>query len=393
MLSLTAAILLGGAISFLIVNFRYPLAIKRSLILFASANVAIAIGCLISAFFAGVAPQPSQIANLAVSGLGTCLYYFAYRSLQERSYHPRMVFALYAIFLAAVIHSSLVAHSGNRAAFAICALDIILFGLSGRDLLVNFPGRGLAHLIQGIAIALFTVFLIGWGALLLMIPPAQSLVIHFGEPASYGLAAICIGSALGQIIFLLMCNDEFNSRLLKLVSTDPLTGLANRRQLMERGAEEIARARRFGHPITALMVDLDHFKVLNDTHGHAAGDRALIMVAATCLTTLRDIDLVARSGGEEFAILLPETGLAEGLDVAERLCRAIHGLTVPAGATAAVSISASIGVAELSQDDVALDQVLARADRALYRAKAQGRNRVSHEAAEIARPLPAGNAA
>jgi diguanylate cyclase (GGDEF)-like protein len=377
-LSINATILLGSALSFFIVNYRYPDTIRRSLNLYAFAGIAIAAGALSEAFFKVAAPLPSQMFNLIVSGGGTCLYYFSYRCLQERSYHGRMVAALFAAFVASVFYGGLVAHNANLNVFAICVLDAILFGLASRDLLVNMGGRGRAHLIQGVGMGLFAALLLAWGAQLLTLPPKPQLIIHFGDPESYGLALTCLGSAIGSINFLLLCNDEFNARLLTLAETDELTGLANRRRLIERGRAEIARARRFGHPVTAMMIDLDHFKALNDTHGHAAGDRALKQVADVCRDTLRDIDLVARSGGEEFAVLLPETDLAKGLEVAERLRHAIYAIELPVGPDGA-RIAASVGIAELGKDEAVLDQLLARADKALYRAKAEGRNRVCCE--------------
>jgi diguanylate cyclase (GGDEF)-like protein len=392
MMMLTASILVCAAFSFFIVNYRYPVAIKRALILYACACIAIACGFTLAVIFAQTAPQLSLIFNLIVSGAGACLYYFSYRSLLERTYHLGKTGALYALFLVAVVYCGLVTRNPNQSVFAVCVLDMILFGLAARDLLLNLRGHGRAHLIQGICMGLYVVAVLVWGIQILELPQQPRIIIHFGDPASYGLAANCIGAAWGSVNFLLLCNDEFNSRLLKLVATDPLTGLANRRRLIERGAEEIARARRFNHALTALMIDLDHFKALNDAHGHAAGDRALKLVAEVCTATLRDIDLLCRSGGEEFAVLLPETDLARGLEVAERLRRAVAAIEMATPADA-VTLSASIGLAELGADDVAIDQVLARADRALYRAKAEGRNRVNHEATSPGDALAHGNPA
>jgi diguanylate cyclase (GGDEF)-like protein len=126
-----------------------------------------------------------------------------------------------------------------------------------------------------------------------------------------------------------------------------------------------------------IMMDLDHFKKINDSHGHATGDRVLKEAAQACLRALRDIDLVARSGGEEFAVLLPETPLVQGLEVAERLRQAMARIEVVAGRHK-VMVTASLGVAEFAPTDASIDQLMARADRAMYRSKADGRDRVSH---------------
>jgi diguanylate cyclase (GGDEF)-like protein len=164
--------------------------------------------------------------------------------------------------------------------------------------------------------------------------------------------------------------------LQRLAETDFLTGIANNRRFFEDGEREIQRARRYGHPLAALMLDLDHFKRVNDTHGHAAGDKVLVAVTATCRRLLRDIDVFGRLGGEEFVILLPETDLAGGLATAERLRLAIGEMAIVAG-DRTLRITISIGVTLLSPDDAGLDAVLKRADDAMYEAKRNGRNRVA----------------
>jgi diguanylate cyclase (GGDEF)-like protein len=190
-----------------------------------------------------------------------------------------------------------------------------------------------------------------------------------------------------------MCNDEFNTYLQSMASTDPLTGVANRRRLAQRAAEEISRARRSNQAVTLAMIDLDHFKNLNDTHGHEAGDRALCAVAATCVEALRGADLVSRTGGEEFVVLMPETTLERGIEVAERLRHAISQIALPVSG-GCLTLSASFGVATLRPGETSIDEMLKRADQALYRSKANGRNRVSsQEPAMAARTSLEGGAA
>ncbi len=108
-----------------------------------------------------------------------------------------------------------------------------------------------------------------------------------------------------------------------MATTDPLTGLANRRHLIERAERELLRLQRFGNPFTLMTLDVDHFKRINDTYGHACGDRALCALAATCVGLLREIDMVGRMGGEEFTIILPETVGDEAMLVADRIRRGI----------------------------------------------------------------------
>jgi two-component system cell cycle response regulator len=162
-----------------------------------------------------------------------------------------------------------------------------------------------------------------------------------------------------------------------LATTDPLTGLANRRHLLERAERELVRLQRFGNPFTLMTLDVDHFKRINDTYGHACGDRALCGLAATCVGLLREIDMVGRMGGEEFTIILPETTVDEAMLVADRIRCGIAELRFDAETPdSEFSFTVSIGVAECHREDARIEQPLARADHALYDAKAMGRNRV-----------------
>ena len=168
---------------------------------------------------------------------------------------------------------------------------------------------------------------------------------------------------------------NLEAELVHLAATDSLTGIANRRRLTERTDEELRRARRFGHPLALLLVDLDHFKRVNDSWGHATGDRALKRVAETCVATVRDIDLVARLGGEEFAVLLPVIASDAASEVGERLLRAIEEIDLKADDGTGISLTASIGVAIMIEGDTP-ESLLDRADQAMYEAKRRGRNRM-----------------
>jgi two-component system cell cycle response regulator len=161
----------------------------------------------------------------------------------------------------------------------------------------------------------------------------------------------------------------------RLAVTDPLTGAANRRRFMASGHIEIERAARYQTPLAVVMMDIDHFKAVNDSHGHAIGDEVLKKVADATQGCLREIDLLGRLGGEEFAALLPETGLDAAIAVAERLRRAVAAIIIPLK-DAALSVTASFGVAERGADELLFDTFLGRADAALYKAKQAGRDRV-----------------
>lgn len=155
--------------------------------------------------------------------------------------------------------------------------------------------------------------------------------------------------------------------------TDDLTGLANRRRFERQLEREVARTERYGHPFCLLMLDIDHFKEVNDTRGHDAGDEALRRVANVIQSGTRGIDTGARIGGDEFAIILPETGLARGLEVAERICAAVR--TIDLGAD--VGVTASVGVAEFPTCARCGDTLREAADAALYDSKRKGRDRVA----------------
>lgn len=154
--------------------------------------------------------------------------------------------------------------------------------------------------------------------------------------------------------------------------TDHLTGLANRRRFERQLEREVARVERFGHPFTLLMLDIDSFKNLNDTFGHDAGDDAIRRLSKVLCEGTRGIDLAARIGGEEFAVLLVETSKDGGFEVAERLRTAIKSLELPQ----AGHITASFGVAECPSDAQTAAEILKAADVALYEAKRNGRDQV-----------------
>jgi two-component system cell cycle response regulator len=154
--------------------------------------------------------------------------------------------------------------------------------------------------------------------------------------------------------------------------TDHLTGLANRRRFERQLDREVARTQRYGRPFCLLILDIDHFKKVNDTYGHEAGDDAIRHLANALQAGTRGIDTAARIGGEEFAVLLPETDFTRGLEVAERLRIAIKATEIPVVGR----ITASFGVAEFPQCAREGRELFAAVDAALYEAKRQGRDRV-----------------
>lgn len=165
---------------------------------------------------------------------------------------------------------------------------------------------------------------------------------------------------------------HLEEQLWHMAQTDALTGLSNRRHFMEQAEAEINRCRRYAHPLSLLMIDLDHFKKLNDTLGHSAGDAALQKISTLYLKSLRNSDIPGRIGGEEFAILTPEQDRESALRTAERIRQSVEENF----ANAPFPLTVSIGVAEFQFGEQTLSSLLMQADSAMYAAKQNGRNQV-----------------
>lgn len=169
-------------------------------------------------------------------------------------------------------------------------------------------------------------------------------------------------------------HKNYQATLERLATTDHLTGLLNRRAFLDATEREIRRAHRYGQPLALIMLDVDHFKRINDGHGHPAGDEVLRRIAATCRGMLRDGDLMGRLGGEEFAITLVQPPLQVASAVAERLRKAVSELDIEFGGER-LAVTISLGIAEVGDGIVSLDHLVSKADACLYTAKREGRNR------------------
>ncbi|HEY8584366.1 MAG TPA: GGDEF domain-containing protein, partial [Capillimicrobium sp.] len=203
----------------------------------------------------------------------------------------------------------------------------------------------------------------------------------FADDPARVMALVPLVVSVGLFSVAMMRAERLQRRASAL---DPLTGLLNRTSLEGRFGELAEQARLTGDPVAVLVLDLDHFKAINDTHGHARGDEVLREVATTIRGQLRSFELAYRLGGEEFLVVLPGLGLAEGAEVAERLRRSILELE-PDG----LDVTVSVGVSAGSGDEVELARLFQAADAALYAAKGAGRNRtrVADDAAAL--PLAA----
>lgn len=216
--------------------------------------------------------------------------------------------------------------------------------------------------------------------------------VHFNSLHATLLVALVFLSMTWNFGFLLMAIDRLRNEVVDLALVDDLTGVANRRQLLGRLEDACAMSQRGGEPFALLVIDLDGFKQINDTHGHAAGDACLRHFALMTQMQLRPGDLLARTGGDEFCVLLPATALREAAVIAQRVLDACR--EDAAGCTGAdVPIAASIGLAQWTREiGVCSERLLAVADQALYAAKNQGKNQYAacESAPSIAPDCPSG---
>nr|MDQ3328870.1 GGDEF domain-containing protein [Chloroflexota bacterium] len=246
----------------------------------------------------------------------------------------------------------------QRRAALLVAIVVFVFGLA--PVLYSTPPREfvLRHAVLGTS-----YLLIVW---------VQNLIIH--ELVRQERDRRGLQDDLTEGMYL---RDELaraNALLAQQATTDVLTGLPNHRALVARLDEEVERAHRHGRPLAVLFMDVDHFKQINDTHGHQAGDSALEQTARIAVQSVRTIDTVGRYGGEEFVALLPETDLERAIQVAERLRSTIaaHEFAIPGDAS--MHITTSVGVAVCHGAECQRPEVIRAADAALYSAKRDGRN-------------------
>ncbi|OHX12662.1 hypothetical protein BI347_03450 [Chromobacterium sphagni] len=210
---------------------------------------------------------------------------------------------------------------------------------------------------------------------------------YYREPRSPTPEDLALAHRSTHIIAIALQRHGHEKQLFRLATQDGLTELNNRRQFIELADREIERSRRNDGPLTVLMMDLDHFKDINDLHGHAQGDDVIRHFAQLCREVLRASDLCGRLGGEEFAAVLPDTRLEDALLVAERLRAAVAATRLPGG-NGELGYTVSIGAAMRQPAESDIDEVLGRADKLLYQAKRTGRNRICSDLDILPADLP-----
>ncbi|BBF87133.1 diguanylate cyclase [Aquitalea magnusonii] len=205
-----------------------------------------------------------------------------------------------------------------------------------------------------------------------------TFAIYYNEPRTPNPDEMRLVHRSSHITAIALQRDQHEKKLFQLATMDELTRLDNRRHFLQQAARELKRSQRSGHGMAVLMMDLDHFKNINDAHGHATGDQVISHFAQLCRQMLRTSDLAGRLGGEEFAVLLPDTDSPHALTVAERLRMAVNDSVVDVNGQP-IRYTVSIGLSLLRDSDQHVDDLLKRADKLLYQAKHQGRNQVCHD--------------
>ncbi|HEY3344709.1 MAG TPA: diguanylate cyclase [Anaerolineaceae bacterium] len=238
--------------------------------------------------------------------------------------------------------------------------------------LAMFPGLDQRHIDQVTLLALANSQTKGIYAPLTIEEQVIGLLLVWGENLLEG--EVPAVSIFASQVAIAIQNTQLYLQVQKLALTDELTGLSNRRELFELGQREVEIAHRFERPLSILMIDIDHFKKVNDQHGHAAGDVALRVIASRLREVVREVDIVSRYGGEEFVILLLENQLGQAGEIAERIRRCIADNPIPIDHQE-LQITVSLGVAELDEKIHSLNELIDIADQALYQAKQTGRNR------------------
>jgi len=282
--------------------------------------------------------------------------------------------ALVLVFVSVFIDNFPARVSFVGLAIGLQAVWALLAALSQRNVTV---GRGQWLLVAGLALE--ALVLGGRAVVALSTHSDATNILQSSALQTLTFLATFSVVLVSSVGFVFMSRDRADENNRVLAALDPLTGVANRRSLIAALDRDVARAQRMREPMALMMVDIDHFKDVNDQYGHPAGDRVLCSVVNVLRQRVRAQDLVGRYGGEEFMVLLPDTGLVGAEQLARELCKAVEESRCPAdgvpGPGIAVTVSIGVFGGRLESGD-SWDMLIAAADRALYQAKNNGRNRV-----------------
>ena len=340
------------------------------------ANFALAIGLLLLGLSQTANDLSARVGGNTLLVLTVALYYLAIQRLLGDRPSNRLAGAIVAaagIIFAALWTSAAPYH---MAVGTLSVALVILTGLSAARLLLPLSERKpVSHRFSGLLFFIGCVLMAARLAYAILSdsPPPNLFAPSFWHGLILGGAHII--TMLLSLGFALMIVDQLASELDRLATQDALTGIGNRRVFYARAESELSRCRRKGTPLSVLMIDLDRFKSINDTLGHAVGDETLRRFTALLQPHLREYDFFARLGGEEFGVLLPDASEEVAVAIAERLRELTEAEHLPVRSFPTPT-TASIGAAQLREEENSIDQLMQRADQALYAAKSGGRNRV-----------------
>lgn len=321
--------------------------------------------------------------SLAIEA-GFALIYVGLRRFNDRNIPVRMLVTVLLLSLLTVAYFTHVEYSFRARVMLVPGVNALFFGMCLMTVLKGRPGHSLRFSDGFIALFFFVEVLISLlrVALAIWLEPSTDALPSTLIQRIYraDLAGYALGVLLMAVGLILMANDRLKEELQYLAAHDTLTGAFARRAFLDLAEREQARGQRSGQPMALLMLDLDHFKAINDSHGHQAGDRVLHKFAGIAQGCLRRQDIFGRYGGEEFIVLLPDTTRDTAMMVAKRICATVAKTSVLVAGRKPIQVSVSIGVV-VGNDKTSLDRLIDLADQAMYRAKAAGRNRV--EFAEV----------
>lgn len=347
----------------------------------------IASGVLGAFLLSGALPSaPLVIANLAIVA-GFIVTWWGVDAFFGRRPGYRLGIALLAVSAATIIYFFAIGNSRDRVLFLI-GFFALMSGLRLYAMLreVN-PGTRFSQIMISLALGAQGIYYLVLATAVFSLPPVEK---PLAQIPIYGWLFLIPMLLSIVVVFgiVLLVNQTIAMRLQESARRDALTGALTRSALEDVATDELARSRRHGLPLSLLLLDIDHFKMVNDQHGHAAGDAALRQFAAAVRRCLRREDVFGRLGGEEFCALLPSTAVAGAAQLAERIRQSVANLAVEAGGHR-LSLKVSIGVASLGEHGSSWDELVNQADRAMYAAKRGGRNRVIVGDAQAAAGLPA----
>jgi len=376
------ALFLGAFLTLLIgllllaVRRQFAAALQPSLRWWILATLAHPLGFLLIGLRALVPDWLSTVASNTLIALSFAAFAI---SLRVFNGSPQRRARLYSLVAATFLLASWYTYADHDEALRIGTVSMLyalLLGSSARSIYRRGQVRtAIAH-VTGAMFLLGTAVMAWRGMAYMFMPdaiPASAFVATPLQIAAYAAGGLL--PVVSTIGYLLMCTEFNQQELERAASLDYLTGICNRRAIEDLATRSIAASRRHGVPMAMMIVDVDHFKRINDEFGHQAGDAALIETVQRIRDSLRSEDLVGRLGGEEFVAVMPSTDAASALAAAERMRCAFADRPMRIGERELL-ITVSIGVAVLDAQDQAYSQLLRRSDRAMYAAKTAGRNKV-----------------